>query len=80
MDPDNKECHLWLEPQILKDWVMDLKAKEFLISRIDAVFGWGVLAVRPVLRTASLPTTAPCQLTASNKVPLHACTSSAIDQ
>ena len=41
MDPDNKECHLWLEPQILKDWVMDLKAKEFLISRIDAVFGWG---------------------------------------
>ena len=28
------------EPQILKDWVMDLKAREFLISRIDILFGW----------------------------------------
>jgi hypothetical protein len=35
MDPEDDTLHLWMEPQILKDWVMDLKAREFLISRID---------------------------------------------
>ena len=39
MDPDD-DLHIWMDPDVLKGIIMDMKSRDFLKSRIQMIFGW----------------------------------------
>lgn len=39
MDPDD-ELHIWMDPEVLKATIMDMKCRDFIKSRIQMIFGW----------------------------------------
>jgi hypothetical protein len=46
---EKDELHLWVDQEVLKDTIMDMKCRDFLKSRVELILGWdaGKLQRRP---------------------------------
>ena len=40
MIDEKDDLHLWVDQEVLKDTIMDMKCRDFLKSRVELILGW----------------------------------------